>query len=39
MFLVGEARPFAEIYNTTRQVHLCEGRELAEEQGVVFHDI
>ena len=37
MFLVGEARPFAEIHSATRQVRLCEGRELAEEQRVVFH--
>ena len=39
MFLVGEARPFAEIHSATRQVHLCEGRELAAEQSVVFHDV
>ena len=37
MFLAGEARPFAEIHSATRQVRLCEGRELAEEQRVVFH--
>ncbi len=39
MFLVGEARPFAEIHSATRQVRLGEGRELAEEQSVVFHDV
>jgi hypothetical protein len=39
MFLVGEERPFAEIHSMTRQVRLCEGHELAEEQGVVFHDV
>ncbi len=39
MFLVGEARPFAKIHSATRQVHLCERRELADEQGVVFHAV
>jgi hypothetical protein len=39
MFLEGEARPFAEIHSATRQVRLCEGRELAEEQRVVFHEV
>lgn len=39
VFLVGEAQPFAEIHSTTRAVRLCEGRELADEQGVLFHDI
>jgi len=39
MFLEGEERPFAEIHSATRQVRLCEGRELAEVQGVVFRDV
>jgi hypothetical protein len=39
MFLEGEARPFTEIHSATRQVRLCEGCELAEEQRVVFHAV
>ena len=38
LFLVGEAQPFAEIDSVTRAVRLCEGRELANEQDVLFHD-
>ena len=39
LFREGSARPFAEIHSTTRAVRLCEGRELADEQDVMFHDV
>jgi hypothetical protein len=39
IFLRGDPTPFAEINPISRQVRLCAGQELLDQQEVVFHDV
>lgn len=38
LFLPRETTPFAEIHTVSRQVRLCAGQEVLDQQEVVFHE-